>query len=129
VIFQQDSIGTEIYATYDLPRSYGAFQPVAGASATTDGALWLGVGAKWTTQNVIDSPFFVELSFMPGLYVQGDGPDLGSPLEFRGALGVGYRFDNGASLTVLTDHRSNGDLARINPGLETVGVRFAMQLD
>ena len=127
--FQSDNISNEIYATYDLARSYGAFQPVIGASATSDGDLWVGAGAKWTTQNVIEGPFFVELSFMPGLYIQGDGPDLGGPLEFRGALGVGYAFDNGASVTVIADHRSNADLGRINPGLETIGVRFAMALD
>ncbi|WP_322892471.1 MULTISPECIES: acyloxyacyl hydrolase [unclassified Yoonia] len=127
--FQSETISEELYATYDFARSYGAFQPVIGASATSDGDLWLGAGAKWTTQNVIEGPFFVELSFMPGLYVQGDGPDLGGPLEFRGALGVGYAFDNGATLTVLADHRSNADLGDINPGLETVGLRFAMPLN
>ena len=127
--FQSDNISNEFYASYDLARSYGVFQPVIGASATSDGDLWLGAGAKWTTQNVIEGPFFVELSFMPGLYVQGDGPDLGGPLEFRGALGIGYEFDNGATLTVLADHRSNADLGDINPGLETVGLRFAMTLD
>ncbi len=129
VIFQSDSISEEIYVTYDLPRRYGVFQPVVGASATGDGSLWIGAGAKWTTQDVIDGPFFVEASFMPGVYAEGDGPDLGLPLEFRGALGVGYMFDNGATLTVLADHRSNGDLGDINPGLETVGLRFAMVLD
>ncbi|MBQ1202768.1 MAG: acyloxyacyl hydrolase [Loktanella sp.] len=127
--FQSDNISNEIYLTYDLPRSYGVFQPVIGASATSEGDLWLGAGAKWTTQGVIDGPFFVELSFLPGLYLQGDGPDLGGPLEFRGALGVGYAFDNGATVTLLADHRSNADLGRINPGLETVGLRFAMALD
>ena len=127
--FQSENISTELYATYDLPRSYGVFQPVIGASATSDGDLWLGTGAKWTTQSVIEGPFFVELSFMPGLYIQADGPDLGGPLEFRGALGVGYAFDNGATLMVLADHRSNADLGDINPGLETVGFRFAMPLD
>jgi hypothetical protein len=129
VVFQDDSISEEIYVTYDLARRYGVFQPVIGASATSDGSLWVGAGAKWTTQRVIDGPFFVEASFMPGLYAQGDGPDLGLPLEFRSALGVGYAFDNGATLSVLADHRSNGDLKDLNPGLETLGLRFAMVLD
>ena len=126
--FQSEQTSTEGYVTYDLARRYGVFQPVIGASATSDGDLWLGIGAKWTTEQVIDGPFFVELSFLPGLYVQGDGPDLGLPLEFRGGIGVGYRFDNGATLSVLADHRSNGDLGDINPGLETIGIRYAMTL-
>ena len=129
VIFQENSIGEELYATYDLPRRYGVFQPVIGVRATTDGASWIGLGAKWTSQDRFAGPLFLEASFMPGFYAQGDGPDLGLPLEFRGALGVGYAFDNGATLTVLADHRSNGDLGNINPGLETVGIRFAMELD
>jgi lipid A 3-O-deacylase len=127
--FQDDVIGQEVYATYDLPMRYGAVQPSLGVSLTSTNDFWVGMGAKWTTARSIDTPFFIEASLLPGIYVQGDGPDLGGLLEFRGALGLGYRFDNGASVTLITDHRSNADLGRINPGLETYGLRVSLPVN
>lgn len=127
--FQENVIGDELYAIYDLPKRYGGFQPSVGASLTSDDDFWMGAGVKWSTERISDSPIFIELSLMPGLYLSGDGPDLGFPLQFRGALGAGYRLDNGASLSVFFDHRSNANITSLNPGIETLGVRLTMQLD
>ena len=129
VQFQDDSISEEIYVTYDSAMRYGPFQPTVGISGTVDGDLWIGGGVKWTSQNLSPGPLFFETSLMPGLYAQGDGPDLGGNLQFRSAVGVGYTFANGATLTVLYDHRSNADTQNLNPGLETLGLRYAIALD
>lgn len=127
--FQEDVIGTEIYGIYDLPKRYGAFQPTMGASLTSNNDLWIGAGGKWSTERITDSPIFIEMSLMPGLYVRGDGPDIGFPLQFRGALGAGYNFDNGSSLSVFFDHRSNANLSELNSGIETLGIRYTYTLD
>jgi lipid A 3-O-deacylase len=124
--FGSENIGQELYLTYDLPRNYGVFQPVVGVSLSSDADVWFGGGAKWTTENTFDGPVFVELSFLPGVYLNNGGPDLGLPLEFRGGIGIGYRFDDGSTLSLVADHRSNGGLGRVNPGLETIGIRFAL---
>jgi hypothetical protein len=129
VIFQEDSIDQEIYLGYDTGNYYGPFQTTYGASATADGDLWVGVGAKWTSKNINAGPLFIEASLMPGLYAQNDGPDIGGTLQFRSALGAGYEFDNGGTLTVLYDHRSNGDTQALNPGLETLGIRYAFAIN
>lgn len=128
VHFQEETIDQELYLGYDLPAAYGPFQPTIGASITGDGGTWVGAGAKWTTQSVIDSPFFIEASFMPGFYQRNDSPDLGGHLHFRSALGMGYTFENGGNIAVSYDHRSNGDTSDINPGLETLAVRYAIAL-
>ena len=127
--FQEEAIGSELYATYDLPRRYGAFQPTVGASITDTSDLWVGMGGKWSTERISDSPVFIELSLMPGIYVQNDGPYLGYPLQFRGALGAGVKFGETGSLSVFFDHRSNANTSQDNPGLETLGVRLAWELD
>lgn len=127
--FQEEVIGNELYISYDAPRRYGAFQPTTGASITSDNDIWIGAGGKWSTENSINSPIFIEMSLMPGLYLRGDGPDIGFPLQFRGALGAGYHFDGGASISVFFDHRSNAELSEINPGIETLGVRLSYELD
>lgn len=129
VQFNEESIGQEFYLGYDSHRQPGPFNPTYGLSVTTDGAAWFGIGWKWTSQNVVDSPLFIETSLMPGVFYQGDGPDLGGNLQFRSALGVGYEFDNGNTLTVSYDHRSNADTQALNPGLETLSIRYAVTWD
>ncbi|WP_342075719.1 acyloxyacyl hydrolase [Yoonia sp. SS1-5] len=125
--FQEEVIGDEIYGIYDLPKRYGAFQPTFGASLTSDDDFWIGAGGKWTTERVSDGPFFIELSLMPGVYFSGDGPDLGFPLQFRGALGAGLRLDTGSSISVFFDHRSNANATETNPGIETLGIRISQE--
>lgn len=129
VVFQDDTIDQEVYVGYDTDRSYGPFHTTFGASATAEGDLWIGAGAKWTSQDLLRGPFFIETSLMPGLYAKGDGPDLGGALQFRSAFGAGYEFDNGGTVTVLYDHRSNADTQNLNPGLETLGIRYAIALN
>lgn len=128
VQFQTDWLGSEVVVGYDFDRAYGPFQPTIAASVTEQGDVWVGGGAKWRVQ-AGQTDFFYEGSFQPGIYVRGDGPDLGGKLHFRSALGVGYEFDNGGAVLVSFDHRSNGDLQRINPGLETLSVQYSIALD
>ena len=128
-LYQEESIGDELFISYDLPKRIGPLQPTLGMSLTSDNDLWVGAGAKWSTERISDSPIFIETSVMPGFYMQGDGPDLGFPLQWRGALGAGIKFGDVGSLSVFLDHRSNADLAELNPGIETVGIRFSYQLE
>lgn len=129
VEFQEEHISEEFYIGYDMDRSYGPFQPTFGASVTGDNAVWVGAGVKWTSRNISDGPFFFETSLMPGFYDKGDGPDIGGSLHFRSAVGGGYTFDNGATISVMYDHRSNGDTKDLNPGLETLAIRYAFALN
>lgn len=126
--FQEEVIGDEIYAIYDLPKRYGAVQPTFGASLTSDNDFWVGAGGKWSTERISDSPIFLELSLMPGLYISGDGPDLGFPVQWRGSLGAGMNFGDTGSLSVVYDHRSNANATEVNPGIETLGIRLSYTL-
>ena len=126
VVFDDDVTGSELYLGYDHTRRIGNLQLTSGVSVTDEGSLWIGSGAKWTSTHLVSGPWFAEASFMPGLHFAGDGPDLGGVLHFRSALGIGYEFDNGNTVTLAVDHRSNGDLLDLNPGLETISLRYAM---
>ena len=57
-------------------------------------------------------------SFAPGIYSQGNGKNLGYPLEFRTSFELGYQFDSGWRLTGQYYHISNATLGSINPGIE-----------
>lgn len=125
VNFQGDTIANEVRFGYDFNRSYGPFQPTVSAAVTDQGDVWIGGGIKWRT-DTNDTPIFFEGSFQPGMHIAGEGPDLGGELHFRSALGVGYEFENGGSVLVSFDHRSNGDIEDVNPGMEVLSFTYSM---
>lgn len=133
VIFQQKTIGQETYLRYDLGTSFGPFQPAIGLSVTDSKDIWVGLGATHTTQfwqNAAGtSGGYVQLSFMPGVYAQGGGPDLGHLIEFRSGGEIGYQARNGMRMGLSYDHRSNGDISALNPGLETLQLRVSIPLN
>lgn len=124
VLFDEEPIGAELYISRDLPGR--RLQPVLGASLTDDGAAWAGIGLRWTFGS---GRVWLESSLMPGLYFAGNGPDLGSPIEFRSALGLVAALDSGGTVALTVDHRSNAGLAGDNPGLETIGLRWSWLID
>ena len=128
VIFQENAIDAELYVGYDQARRFGPFQPTLGASASEEGGAWFGGGLKWTSEWSVQSPAYFEASLMQGFHLRGDGPDLGGALQFRSAIGIGYRFPNGDSLSLHYDHRSNADTQTPNPGLETLALRYAIEI-
>ena len=122
VLFQDETIGTEGYLRYDFGRAWGPFQPAIGVSLTDDGDAWFGIGATWTA-NFARNRGYVQMSFLPGFHSRGDGPDIGQPLEFRSGAEIGYEARNGWRIGLSYDHRSNGGLDDLNPGLETLQIR------
>ncbi|WP_415400802.1 acyloxyacyl hydrolase [Tateyamaria sp. SN3-11] len=129
VIFQENTIGREAYLRYDLGSVLGPFQPAIGLSATDSDDVWVGIGATHTTRlwnNQSGAGGYAQLHFMPGLHVQGDGPDLGTAIEFRSGVEVGWQSNKGLRFGVSYDHRSNGDLSSVNPGLETLQLRVSI---
>ncbi|PJE30442.1 Lipid A 3-O-deacylase (PagL) [Pseudooceanicola marinus] len=125
VWFQEDQISKEIYMKYDFGTSYGPFQPSFGLSVTDEGDAWVGLGASWTAE--LDQ-LYLQLSLMPGLYAQGDGPDLGHVVEFRSGIEVGFEARNGWRYGLVYDHRSNAEISGTNPGMETVQFRVSVPL-
>ncbi|MEN8709279.1 MAG: acyloxyacyl hydrolase [Paracoccaceae bacterium] len=129
VVHLTDNIGSEVYFRYGLPMKLGNVQPVLGVSQTDSQDTWYGAGVQYLGDfdGEAGGTFF-SMSFMPGAYERGDGPDLGMTLEFRSSLEIGYEFDNGMRVALSGDHRSNADLADTNPGMETFQLRFDVPL-
>ena len=127
VEFDREIIGEELGIGYAFARSYGPFQPMVLATVTDQDRVWVGAGARW--EKALTGPFFVEASFMPGYDTGGNGPDIGGNLQFRSSLGLGYAFDNGATLALAYDHRSNAERRDLNPGLETISLRVSFALN
>ena len=132
VIFQENSIGREAYLRYDLGTFFGPFQPAIGLSVTDSNDIWVGLGATHTTRFWERSSGvggYAQLHFMPGVYAQGSGPDLGHDIEFRSGAEIGWQSKNGMRFGLSYDHRSNGDISLLNPGLETLQLRMSVPLN
>ncbi|MFY0681484.1 MAG: acyloxyacyl hydrolase [Thalassovita sp.] len=127
VQFQGNSIGSEAYFRYEFDHRFGPFQNAVGASITDSGDFWLGFGQLWTVP-FANNRAYVQMHAMPGIYVQGNGPDLGFPIEFRSGIELGYETRQGWRVGLSYDHRSNADIKALNPGMETVQLRVSIPL-
>ena len=123
--FQEAKQGEEIYYRRDTGLAFGPFQNVWGISASNDGEFWIGAGHAWTKTFLRDRAF-LQLHAMTGLYEEGDGVDLGGPIEFRSGIEIGYQARNGARFGFGFDHRSNAGIYSDNPGLETIHFRVSI---
>jgi hypothetical protein len=94
------------------------------ARGDSDGSAWVGAGFVLNL-DVADAGF-VEASFMPGYYAEGDRP-LGGNLHFRSLIGFGWRVAPGSAVVLSLDHISNGGIEPFNPGAETVALRYRME--
>lgn len=84
---------------------------------------WLGAGLH--IRHDYASGWFVEGATMPGYY-DHSGPSyyLGSELEFFSYVGVGRRLGEANFVSVMFGHLSNANTGDINPGRNSVSVRF-----
>jgi len=125
VQFEGENWGQELRLTRNY-KKWKRFNPVIDFSVTDKGGAWLGLGLYQQFDFEIGGlPAFAGFSFAPGVYMQGGDVDLGFPLEFRSGLELGVRFAEGWQASLSFDHRSNGDISRVNPGMETFQLRVS----
>jgi lipid A 3-O-deacylase len=102
-----------------------AVRPWVGIEGTSRGSVWGGAGI------LLDIPIG-RFSLVPqagvGGYEQGDGKDLGSPLEFRTGVELDYRCADGSRVGAEFTHMSNANVTRHNPGTEAVVVNYQFPL-
>jgi hypothetical protein len=93
------------------------------ARADLDGNAWAGAG--FVLNLPLSDAAFVEASFMPGYYAEGDR-DLGGNLHFRSLIGFGWAVSPRGAVVLSLDHISNGRIEPWNPGAETVALSYRM---
>ncbi len=91
----------------------GKISPVTGAMITQENAVYLytGIQAEYDMGILNFIP-----SFTPGLYEQGDGKDLGHPLEFKSEVKFTLDLGESSNLGFSYNHISNASLGDKNPG-------------
>lgn len=96
-----------------LPGRVG-LRPIVGLAGTTDRAAWVYAGLR---ADVEAGPAWrVSPSFAVSLFDDGDGKELGGPVEFRSGLEISYLVGAVSRLGVTFHHLSNADLYDDNPG-------------
>ncbi len=110
-----------------LPYKLWRFTPITGVEVTDRGAVY-GYGG-FMLDVFFGERFLISPNAAVGYYSEGDGRDLGYPLEFRTGLEAAYQFDHGGRLGVAYHHISNAELSDRNPGIETLTLNYALPLD
>jgi lipid A 3-O-deacylase len=118
-----DQEAAEFHIEYISGSRWWVFNPFIGVMGTTDSALYGYAGIRLDL--FLGNRFVVTPSFAPGLYHDGDGKDLGHPVEFRSAIEFAYRFDDRSRLGVSLYHLSNASLDENNPGTEVVNLHYS----
>jgi hypothetical protein len=96
---------------------YAKIKPFVGFEGTSE---WGAFGLGGILADIPIGPLIFTPSFGIGLYSQGNGRDLGSLVEFRSQVELGYRFDNEIRVSVAYSHISNANLTDLNPGVDIV---------
>jgi lipid A 3-O-deacylase len=99
-------------------------RPWLGIEANSDSAVWGGGGLLFDVP--LGTSFYLAPAVGVGAYGRGDSKDLGSVLEFRSTLEVGYRFESDLRLGAYVSHMSNAGTASHNPGANSVGLTLAL---
>ena len=99
----------------------GNLSPITGAMITADNATYMytGVQAQYKLGALNFTP-----SFAPGYYNEGNGKDLGYPLEFKTEVQLSYTATKKSSLGVSYNHVSNASLGDKNPGANSYMLNF-----
>ena len=102
----------------------GTLSPVTGGFLTENSTAYLytGVQAEYELGFLTITP-----SFAPGYYHEGDGKDLGSPLEFKSEIQMTFNLSDSTHLGMSYNHISNASLGTKNPGANSYMFNFLKQ--
>ena len=99
----------------------GNLSPITGALITSDNAgyIYTGVQAQYKIGALNITP-----SFTPGLYLEGDGKDLGHVIEFKSEVQLSLDLSENSEFGFSYNHISNASLGDKNPGANSYMFNF-----
>jgi hypothetical protein len=118
--------GFDMLSLANARNSWIEIRPMGGFSATTDAGLY-GFGG-FVFDVPIGKHFVLSPNLAVGLWDNGHGKYLGSFVEFRSTVEVGYKFNDESRLTVAFGHMSNAGLTQQNHGVEILTLYYHMPI-
>ena len=96
---------------------------------TSDGGAYAHLSFRLALKDLWATPWSERWRVVPflgvGIYEEGDGKDLGGPVEFRSGVEVSYRVGRRWWLGATLYHLSNGVLYDSNPGEESLALTLS----
>jgi lipid A 3-O-deacylase len=109
-----------------LPTRLWKLAFATGLTVNDDKSAWIFAGLRRDFS--LGGPWLVTPAFGVSLYEQGDGKDLGGPLEFRSALEIGYAWPSDRRLALVIYHLSNAGIYDRNPGMNSLVLTFSLPI-
>ena len=100
----------------------GKLKPITGVFITQDSSAYLYTGVEGQYGL---GPLNILPSFSPGYYEKGDGKDLGSVLEFKSEIKIGFNIFENSKLSYSYSHISNNNWGETNPGTDNQQITFS----
>ena len=100
----------------------GKISPISGGFMTGNSSVYLYTGIEG--QYGV-GPLRILPSFTPGYYEKGDGKDLGSVLEFKSEIKIGFDIFENSKLGYSYSHISNNNWGDSNPGTDNQQITFS----
>ncbi|MGZ9097979.1 MAG: acyloxyacyl hydrolase [Micavibrio sp.] len=97
-------------------------RPFLGAEITSDGAIYGAAGFLYDYN--MGNQWSVTPSLAGGLYSDGGGKDMGSAIQFRSQIELGYELENSSRVSAALSHTSNLGINDTNPSAETLGIYY-----
>ena len=117
---------------YRAPQLLRADRLELAVGTLSDGSVsrpFVSLGPVWRRN--IGYRGFVDFGFSPTVFSGSriGGDDLGGNFHFTSSLSAGWRFGEFGrySISFRAQHTSNGGISSTNPGLDVVGLRFAVE--
>lgn len=111
---EKEGTASELGVEFQRPLRYDGFDLIGGLAATDDEAFWAYLGASWSWQG--ESNWRLRPAFAVSLFDEGDGKDLGGPVEFRSSIEATYQLPSKLRLGLMLYHLSNAGFYDLNPG-------------
>ena len=100
----------------------GKFSPITGGFITDSGATYVYTGVQGQYKL---GPMNILPSFAPGYYEKGDGKEMGSALEFKSEIKIGFDIFENSNIGYTYSHISNNDWGTTNPGVDNQSITFS----
>ena len=88
---------------------------------TSDNAVYFYTGIQADYEL---GPLSLTPSFAPGYYNEGEGKDLGHPIEFKSEVQLSFNLSKNSMFGMSYNHISNASLGDKNPGVNSYSFNF-----
>lgn len=109
-----------------IPTDLWSLAVATGLYVNDNRSAWLFGGLRRDFH--LSPSWIVTPAFAIALYSEGDGKDLGGPVEFRSAVEIGYQWPSRRRLAFAIYHLSNAGIYDHNPGMNSLILTYSFPL-